>query len=199
MRKMDRMRTLFAVCEPDPLAVATCSEKSLATTSEDAPARDVVSVRTLDILVFPPGPRPSWPWRARGKMRPILTPPGRAWKNRCVRIVSLCPSITESLAALGLAGEPRRRHALLRSPARGARGRPARRRHEEPRSRGDSRPEARSRLLQRGGEPGRGHRGAEAGVRGGRLAPADGGGDPGAPAAFRGADGDGEKSRKRFL
>src|ERR1700690_3894446 len=73
MRKMDRMRTLFAVCEPDPLAVATCSEKSLATNSEDAPGPDVVSVRTLDILVFPPGPRPcSWPWRARGDMRPDL-------------------------------------------------------------------------------------------------------------------------------
>src|ERR1039458_2153281 len=69
MRKMDRMRTLFAVCEPDPLAVATCSEKSLATTSEDAPAREEVSVRSLDMLVFPPGPRPSLAPAGRGKMR----------------------------------------------------------------------------------------------------------------------------------
>jgi hypothetical protein len=67
MRKMDRMRTLFAVCEPDPFAVATCSEKSLATTSEDAPARDVVSVRTLDMLVFPPGPRPFVALAGRGR------------------------------------------------------------------------------------------------------------------------------------
>jgi hypothetical protein len=29
MRKIDLIRTLLAVCEPDPFAVATCSEKSL--------------------------------------------------------------------------------------------------------------------------------------------------------------------------
>ena len=31
--KMERMSTLFAVCEPEPFAVATCSEKSFTTTS----------------------------------------------------------------------------------------------------------------------------------------------------------------------
>jgi len=35
----------------------------------------------------------------------MLPAPGRAWKNLRVRLVSLCPSITETLAALGLAGD----------------------------------------------------------------------------------------------
>lgn len=35
----------------------------------------------------------------------MLPAPARAWKNLAVRLVSLCPSITESLAALGLAGD----------------------------------------------------------------------------------------------
>src|SRR5512140_3922071 len=58
MRKMDRMRTLFAVCEPDPFAVATCKEKSLTTTPEDEPAPVVASVRTLDMDESPPADRP---------------------------------------------------------------------------------------------------------------------------------------------
>jgi ABC-type Fe3+-hydroxamate transport system substrate-binding protein len=35
----------------------------------------------------------------------MLPAPARAWKNEPVRLVSLCPSITESLAALGLADQ----------------------------------------------------------------------------------------------
>ncbi len=35
----------------------------------------------------------------------MLPAPARAWKNPRVRLVSLCPSITESLAALGLADD----------------------------------------------------------------------------------------------
>ncbi len=52
--KMDRMRTLFAVCEPDPFAVATCTEKSLTMTPEDEPAPVAASVSTLDMDESPP-------------------------------------------------------------------------------------------------------------------------------------------------
>jgi iron complex transport system substrate-binding protein len=97
------MRTLFAVCEPDPLAVATCSEKSFATNAASAPTPDAVSVRTLDMLRGPPAPQPSCPLGPRPHdWRAILTREGGSWNNRNVRIVSLCPSITETLVALGL-------------------------------------------------------------------------------------------------
>src|ERR1039457_2952705 len=101
MRKMDRMRTLFAVCEPDPLAVATCSEKSLATTSEDAPAREEVSVRTLDMLVFPPGPRPSMAPAGRGKMRRDLNS-ARARMEESRRASSSCRATTSAGTGRGL-------------------------------------------------------------------------------------------------
>src|ERR1039457_2513443 len=199
MRKMDRMRTLFAVCEPDPLAVATCSEKSLATTSEDAPARDVVSVRTLDMLVFPPGPRPSMAPAGRGKMRRDLNSArARMEESRRAHRVAVPVDHGEPRRA-GPRREPRRRHALLHSPARGARRRPAGGRHEEPRSRGDSRPRARPRFLQLGGEPGGGHFGAETGVPGRRLAREDGGGDPGPAATLRFAYGQGEGIGRDFF
>src|SRR5262245_15771191 len=54
--KMDLMRTLFAVCEPEPLAVATCSEKSLTTTSLPPATRSPSSVATVDIVRLPPVP-----------------------------------------------------------------------------------------------------------------------------------------------
>ena len=89
------MRTLFAVCEPDPFAVATCTEKSLTVTPEDEPAPVAASVRTLDMDESPPAdwPRPGDVTR-RG-------PGVEEW--RFVRLLSLCPSITESLATLGAA------------------------------------------------------------------------------------------------
>jgi iron complex transport system substrate-binding protein len=95
--KIERMSTEFAVCEPDPFAVATCKEKSLTTTPEDEPAPAVVSVRTLDMDETPPAdrPRPGDVTRRR---------PG-VEESGIVRLLSLCPSITESLAALGAAGD----------------------------------------------------------------------------------------------
>ena len=97
--KMERMRTVFAVCDPDPFAVATCKEKSLTAALEDEPAPAAVSVRTLDM-------DKKSPCRGIGRSWTDVTAPDPAWKNRqAVRVVSLCPSITESLAALGLAGD----------------------------------------------------------------------------------------------
>src|SRR5512140_2041878 len=142
MRKIDRMRTLFAVCEPDPFAVATCREKSLTAASSDAPAREVVSVRTLDMLGFPPGPRPlRGPGGPRQEMRPDLSVSGPVEQSRGARRLSL-PVDNRDARRAAPRGRPRRRHALLHSSEGGARGYRARRRHEEPRSRGDSCPQA---------------------------------------------------------
>ena len=69
------------------------------------------------------------------------------------RIVSLVPSWTETLFALGAGDSRRRGDRVLRAP-RGARGAPrARRRHEESRRARDRRAAARPRDREQGGEP----------------------------------------------
>ena len=199
MRKMDRMRTLFAVCEPDPLAVATCSEKSLTTASPDAPAREVVSVRTLDIRLFSSGAAdPSWTLAGRGKMRRDLNVPGRVEQSERARRLAV-PVDHGKPRRDGPRGRPRRRDALLHSPEGGARGNPARGRHEEPRPRGDSRPKAGSCLLQWGGKQGGRYRSAEERVPGGRHASADRCRNPRAAAAFRKIDGEGRRVGEDFF
>jgi hypothetical protein len=53
IRKMERIRTLLAVCEPDPFAVATWREKSFTTIPLPTPATGVAWVRTLDMPFVP--------------------------------------------------------------------------------------------------------------------------------------------------
>ena len=53
IRKMARIRTLFAVCDPEPFAVATWREKSLTTGSSPTLASELVWVSTLDMPVVP--------------------------------------------------------------------------------------------------------------------------------------------------
>src|SRR5512142_2405385 len=81
--KIARISTLFAVCEPEPFAVATWSEKSFTTTSRDPRAPSARSVNTLDI--DPP------PFRGAGQRRrphgvPILpryhSPTEETWTTR---------------------------------------------------------------------------------------------------------------------
>src|ERR1035437_1428131 len=199
MRKIDRMRTLFAVCEPDPLAVATCSEKSLTTASPDAPARERVSVRTLDIRLFPSGPRTFVTLAGRGKMRRDLNS-ARAPMEESERAHRLAMPVDHGKPRRdGPRGRPRRRDALLHSSEGGARGNPARGRYEGPRHRGDSRGKARSRLLQWGGKQGGRYRSAEERVPGGRHASADRCRNPRAAAAFRKIDGEGRRVGEDFF
>ena len=63
IRKIDRSRTLFAVCDPEPFAVATCREKSLTTTVAGEPA---AGEGTVDIRVHL---LPCAPWLGRGRKR----------------------------------------------------------------------------------------------------------------------------------
>ena len=116
-----------------------------------------------------------------------------------MRLVSLCPSITESLAALGLAEDLVGVTRYCIHPSEALAG--------IPRVGGTKNPDlaairaVRPDLVFCNAEENRKEDivGAEAGIRGRRLAPEDGRGDPGALATFRAADRDRRESGRDFF